>query len=128
MSKGKKAAAAQPVTYRQTSDALTITLRGSAFAYLKAVADAMNATSWCDKDNTPKDVFRIWCGQFIGQIGKPGLWYHNIAVGGVAEVAEDLVTAIDTDEPDGSDADKHKRAELRKQLQVRGLLRKEAAA
>ena len=123
----KKAAAVQPVTYRQTSNALTITLRGSAFANLKAIADAMNATSWCGTDSTPMDVVDIWCGQFLDQLAEPGRYYKNIIIGGIDEVAADFVTNLETEEPEGSPADKRKRDELRKQLQSHGLLRKEAA-
>ena len=113
----------EPITYTAKRDSLTITLRGKAIENLARIADAMNATSWCDTDNTPKNVFQNWVGPFIEAVAEDSAYYHNIPCGGISDVAEDVIDSIDTDEDEGTPADKRKRDELRQQMVARGLLK-----
>ena len=113
----------KPITYTAKRDSLTITLRGKAFENLARIAAAMNATGWCDTDNTPKNVFVNWVGPFIEAVAEEPIYYHNISCGGISEVAGGIVDSIDTDEDEGTPADKRKRDELRQQMVARGLLK-----
>ena len=113
----------RPITYTATRRSLTIKLQGKAFENLNAAADAMNATSWCDTDNTPESVFRVLLGSFIDALAAPSTYYENIACGGIGEAVEDLIDGLDTAETEGTPADKRKREELRTQLRARGLVK-----
>lgn len=120
--KGKKANT-PPIAYKAARNSLTVKIQGKAFENLRAIADAVNATSWGEKDNTPKSIFNMYVGDFIFNLAQATQYYGEIAHSGIGEVATDILCAIDTGEESDTPADKQKRDELHKQLVARGLMK-----
>lgn len=58
----------EPVTYTETTESVTITIRGKAFGNLKKIADAMNGASWTENDHTPAWAVRYWIGSFLDRL------------------------------------------------------------
>ena len=111
-----------PIEYKAARNSLTVKIQGKAFETLRAIADAVNATSWGEKDNSPKSIFHMYVGDFIFKLSEPTLYYGKTAVRGIGEVATDILSAIDTGE-ESDTADKQKRDELHRQLVARGLMK-----
>lgn len=112
-----------PIAYKAARNSLTVKIQGKAFETLRAIADAVNATSWGGKGNSPKSIFHMYVGDFIFRLPEPTLYYREIAVSGIGEVATDILSAIDTGEESDTPADKQKRDELHRQLVARGLMK-----
>ncbi len=112
-----------PIAYKAARNSLTVKIQGKAFETLRAIADAVNATSWGAKDNSPQSIFHMYVGAFIFNLAQQTLYYGKIASSGIGEVATDILEAIDTGEESDTPADKQKRDELHRQLVARGLMK-----
>ena len=112
----------ETVKYTNTGDAVTITVQGAAYKNLVAIADAMNAVAWCDNDNAPESILSLLIGDLVDDLSSKARYYEHIPTGGIANVADEVCSAIDTGaEPDTAE-DRGKRDELRREFSRRGLL------
>ena len=101
------------IAYAETTDTITINIRGRQLANLRRIAAAMNSVGWCDDDNgalTVLDGFVV--GDILHNLGQPTGRYCGMCVGGVGEIAELIVSAIDTGFKDGTPEDKERKAAL----------------
>lgn len=88
---------AEPITYADSGEALTIRISGTAYANLATMAKTMNGVAWCDKDNTPATVASAFVfGDTFENLAKPTRMSGKFIVGGCGEIAADICDCIDT--------------------------------
>lgn len=88
---------AEPITWADSGEALTIRISGTAYANLATMAKAMNGVAWCDKDNTPATVASAFVfGDTFENLAKPTRMSGKFIVGGCGEIAADICDCIDT--------------------------------
>ena len=89
---------ASGILYRETADAVTITIAGRAFDNLKKIVAAMNAVEWTDGDNEAHlvlDDFLIGC-PFIDNLAKPVVKFRGHNISGVCDSVDMILQAVDT--------------------------------
>jgi len=106
------------VTYTQTENEVIIRIAGKGFENAGKIADALNATDWCSKDNTAATVLRCFVlNWMIGQLAEPPTYSE-----GTDSICEDIIYGIDTNVDGGTDEDKRRRDVLRAEFVARGLM------
>lgn len=88
-----------------SANQITWTANAAQVATLEKAATAMNAVSWCKRDNTAQSVFAEFVATFIADI-----------INDPCELARTIESAIDTDEDETSEAHTRKVAELSEAL------------
>lgn len=88
---------AEPITWADSGEALTIRISGTAYANLATMAKAMNGVAWCDNDNTPATVASEFViGDVLSDLAEPTKMSGKFIVGGCGEIAADICDCIDT--------------------------------
>lgn len=88
---------AEPITWADSGEDLTIRISGTAYANLATMAKTMNGVAWCDNDNTPATVASEFViGDTIENLAKPTRMSGKFIVGGCGEIADYICQAIDT--------------------------------
>lgn len=88
---------AEPITWADSGEDLTIRISGTAYANLATMAKTMNGVAWCDKDNTPATVASTFVfGDTFENLAKPTRMSCKFIVGGCGEIAADICDCIDT--------------------------------
>ena len=108
---------AEPITYADNGEAITIRIGGTAYANLATMARAMNGVAWCEHDNTPATVASNFViGDTIEDLAEPTQMSVKFVCGGCGEIALEIADAIDTG--CDSETNEHKRRvkELREAL------------
>ena len=117
-----KTAKKESVGYSETDDAITITIKGQALANLRKIAAAINSVSWCDYDNTALTVLRGFVvGDILHDLGHRTRRCLGICMGGVGEIADLIVSGIDTGFKDGTPEDRERKAALEQAFAKAGL-------
>lgn len=99
---------AEPITYADNGEAITIRIGGTAYANLATMARAMNGVAWCEHDNTPATVASNFViGDTIEDLAEPTQMSGKFVCGGCGEIALEIADAIDTG--CDSETNEHKR-------------------
>lgn len=99
------------ISITDTNGALHVTVDGEQYANLAKVAASMNRAPWTDGDNTPQSVFENFTFSLTEQ-------FLNTP----AEMAEDILSCVDTGAKEPSPLYKQRIAELKAAFVADGIL------